>query len=152
MYHIDNYKVDNGDDSADSDSDIGVTANVDSREKNEDNDDDESDEEQLSNAASFNWDDDFILHDSDNDDTAGQTSKVAERAKGKPCRCTEVQEEAITGGTKRRNFDIGNTSTLAARRKLNLDDTATFGRVNVGQPHIQQTSTQFQDLPLELKL
>ncbi|KAL5741232.1 hypothetical protein ACOSP7_027964 [Xanthoceras sorbifolium] len=88
MYHIDNYKVDNGDDSADSDSDIGVTANVDT----------------------------------------------------------------ITGGTKRRNFDIGNTSTLAARRKLNLHDTATFGRVNVGQPHIQQTSTQFQDLPLELKL
>ncbi|KAL5758142.1 hypothetical protein ACOSP7_020753 [Xanthoceras sorbifolium] len=84
MYHPNNCKVDNGDDTVDSDFDTDVEANADSGEKNEDNYDDELDEERLSNAASFNWDDDFILYDSDNDDIVGQTSKAAELAKGKP--------------------------------------------------------------------
>ncbi|KAL5824998.1 hypothetical protein ACOSQ3_021061 [Xanthoceras sorbifolium] len=71
MYHPNNCKVDNGDDTVDSDFDTDVEANADSGEKNEDNYDDELDEERLSNAASFNWDDDFILYDSDNDDIVG---------------------------------------------------------------------------------
>ncbi|KAL5756319.1 hypothetical protein ACOSP7_020751 [Xanthoceras sorbifolium] len=53
------------------------------------------------------------------------------------------KKKTTTGGTKRRNFDIGSTSTSTGRRKLNLGYTVASGRANVGQSHIQHTSTQF---------
>ncbi|KAL5807901.1 hypothetical protein ACOSQ3_028592 [Xanthoceras sorbifolium] len=57
---------------------------VDSEDYNEDKSRDDSNEEPLSNVASFYWDNDFMLHDSDNNDTAGQTSEAAKRGKRKP--------------------------------------------------------------------
>ncbi|KAL5775092.1 hypothetical protein ACOSP7_012649 [Xanthoceras sorbifolium] len=64
--------------------DTNVTTTVDDEDCNEDNNQADLDDEQLSNATSFNQDNDFMLHDFDNDDTAIQTSEAAKQGKEKP--------------------------------------------------------------------
>ncbi|KAH7567734.1 hypothetical protein JRO89_XS07G0134300 [Xanthoceras sorbifolium] len=56
-------------------------ATVDGEYCNEVKSGDDSDEEQLSNAASFNWNNDFMLHDSSNDNTTDALSKPLSRSK-----------------------------------------------------------------------
>ncbi|KAH7550627.1 hypothetical protein JRO89_XS13G0234500 [Xanthoceras sorbifolium] len=79
-YNADSCEVVQDDDTVGSYSETVTVATVDGKDCNEDKSGDDSDDEQLFNATSFNWDNDFKLHDSVNDDTVGQTRNVGRSA------------------------------------------------------------------------